>query len=94
MKFAGAKGSKGKRVNTGLLADRLGITIHQSVIEKPFSKLRLCRLADADLLLSKMMRYDPADFDDLVFVVERSEFGPDAVADIVEQARIPECEEI
>ncbi|MCF7838180.1 MAG: hypothetical protein K9N49_06080 [Candidatus Marinimicrobia bacterium] len=60
----------------------------------PFRRLSLHRLADADLLLSKMMRYDPTDLDDLVFVISRSQLGPDEVSDIIEQARLPDAEEI
>jgi hypothetical protein len=63
-------------------------------IVRPFRRLTLYRLADADLLLSKMMRYDPTDLDDLVFVIEQSEFGPAEVAGIVEKARLPDTEEI
>lgn len=59
-----------------------------------FRRLVLHRLADADLLLSKMMRYDPTDLDDLAFVVSRSRLGPDDVAGIVGQARLPDSEEI
>lgn len=63
-------------------------------IQGPFRRLTLYRLADADLLLSKMMRYDPTDLDDLVFVIEQSGFSPALVAGIVEQARLPDSEEI
>ncbi len=63
-------------------------------IARPFRRLILHRLADADLLLSKMMRYDPTDLDDLAFVVGRSRLGPDDVAGLVAQARLPDSEEI
>lgn len=63
-------------------------------IDRPFVRLTLYRLADADLLLSKMMRYDPTDLDDLTFVVEQSKYSPEAVANIIQQARIPDSDEI
>jgi len=63
-------------------------------ITKPYRHLDLHRLADADLLLSKMMRYDPTDLDDLAFVVGRSGLGPDDVAVIIGQARLPDSDEI
>lgn len=59
-----------------------------------FHRLTLHRLGDADLLLSKMMRYDPTDLDDLDFVVGRSGLGPDEVADIIGKARLPDSDEI
>ncbi len=63
-------------------------------IVRPFRRLTLYRLADADLMLSKMMRYDPTDLDDLAFVVARSGFAPPDVAGIIGQARLPDSEEI
>jgi hypothetical protein len=63
-------------------------------IARPFRRLSLHRLADADLLLSKMMRYDPTDLDDLAFVVCQSRLGLDGVADVIRQARLPDSEEI
>jgi len=63
-------------------------------IARPFRHLALHRLADADLMLSKMMRYDPTDLDDLSFVVGRAGLGPGDVADIISQARLPNSEEI
>ena len=63
-------------------------------IARQFRRLTLHRLADADLLLSKMMRYDPTDLDDLAFVVFRSGLAPDEVAGIIAQSRLPDSEEI
>ena len=59
-----------------------------------YRQLKLHRLGDADLLLSKMMRYDPTDLDDLSFVVSHSGFSPDDVSGIVAEARLPESQEI
>lgn len=64
------------------------------VVSGSYENLKLYRLADADLLLSKMMRYDPTDLDDLCFVIEQSSLAPKDIAHIVEQARLPESEEI
>ncbi len=63
-------------------------------IAGPYRRLTLARLADADLLLSKMMRYDPTDLDDLTFVIRQSGYGPVDVAGIVTQARLPDSEEV
>lgn len=63
-------------------------------IAGPFRRLVLHRLADADLILSKIMRYDPTDLEDLAFVVCQSGLGPGEVADIVARARVPNSEEI
>ena len=64
------------------------------VIALPYNHLKLHRLADADLLLSKLMRYDPTDLDDLTFIIQQARFSPDAVATILKQARLPDSEEI
>ncbi len=66
----------------------------RAAIVRPFRRLALYRLGDADLMLSKMMRYDPTDLDDLAFVVSNSGFSPDDVARIIEQARLPDSAEI
>lgn len=63
-------------------------------IERTFRRLMLYRLADDDLLLSKMMRYDPTDLDDLAFVIGQSGYDAARVAGIVEKARLPDSEEI
>lgn len=59
-----------------------------------FHTLALHRLGDADLLLSKMMRYDASDLDDLVFIIEHSDFTPADVGNIVKQARLTNSPEI
>ncbi len=64
------------------------------LIARPFRLLTLYRLADADLLLSKMMRYDPTDLGDLAFIVGQSGYAPAEVAGIIEKARLPDSEEI
>ncbi len=64
------------------------------VVALPYDHLKLYRLADADLLLSKLMRYDPTDLDDLTFIIQQAKFSPDEVATILKQARLPDSEEI
>ncbi len=50
--------------------------------------------SNSDLMLSKMMRYDPTDLDDLAFVVARSGLVRDDVARTIDQARLPDSEEV
>jgi hypothetical protein len=59
-----------------------------------YRRLVLHRLSDADMLLSKLMRFDPTDLEDLAFVVARSGLRPAAVADAIRQARIPDSAEV
>jgi hypothetical protein len=63
-------------------------------IPRTFRNLSLHRLSNADLLLSKLMRYDPIDLSDLTFIIHQSHLLPLDVAHIVGQARIPDSEEI
>ncbi len=56
--------------------------------------LDLCRLGDADLLLSKLMRDDPIDQADACFIVQQAGFSPEAVRQILSQARVPDVPEI
>lgn len=64
------------------------------VLPGNYRHLAIHRLGDADLMLSKMMRYDPTDLDDLAFVIERSGFAPAEVGVIINTARLPDSEEI
>ena len=66
----------------------------RAAISLPYQHVKLYRLADADLLLSKLMRYDPTDLDDLVFIIQQAGFSPDEVGTILKQARLPDSEEI
>ncbi len=58
------------------------------------TRLSISRLADADLMLSKLMRYDPIDLDDLRFIVTASGLSPEAVARAIGSARVPDSDEI
>lgn len=62
--------------------------------DKILSRLDELLESDVDLLLSKMMRYDPTDLDDLTFVIGQSGFDPGCVSRIVARARLPDSEEI
>lgn len=57
-------------------------------------KIRLFRLSDMDLLLSKLMRYDPADLEDVRFIIDSAHLRPDDISHELNNARIPDIEEI
>ncbi len=63
-------------------------------IRNDFRKLALFRLSDGDLLLSKMMRYDPVDLDDLTFIIDASGLKPAQVSAVIHRGRLPESEEV
>jgi hypothetical protein len=63
-------------------------------IEGDWERISLFRLSDEDLLLSKLMRDDPHDFEDALFIVETRTWRAPDVKAIVKQARIPESSEI
>jgi len=58
------------------------------------SRLSLSRLSDSDMMLSKMMRYDPVDLEDLAFIITAAGLSPAQVSQAVRHARIPESAEI
>jgi hypothetical protein len=68
--------------------------IHRVPIPLAAARLSVSRLSDADLMLSKLMRYDPIDLDDLRFIVTASGLSPEAVAHAVRAARVPDSEEL
>lgn len=59
-----------------------------------WKNLRVYRLGNADLFLSKLMRNDPQDLADANFVVEAARWNENEVADIISSARIPDISEI
>ena len=63
-------------------------------IAGPWEKLRLSRLGDEDLLLSKLMRDDPQDRQDALFIVGRRGWGRDEVEALLPHARVPEIVEL
>ena len=63
-------------------------------IQGDWERITLFRLSDEDLLLSKLMRDDPHDFEDALFIVETRDWNGADVKAIVNQARIPDSSEI
>lgn len=56
--------------------------------------LRVFRLSDLDLILSKMMRNDPVDRQDIRFILNRSKCSKADVEQAIKTARIPDVPEI
>jgi len=63
-------------------------------LQGDYKKLILHRLADEDLFLSKLMRDDPVDRQDAMFIVRYARFNKDQIIRIIKSARIPDIEEI
>ena len=59
-----------------------------------WGRLRLYRLGNSDMLLSKLMRDDPLDQSDARFIAERGGLSPAAIREIIAAARIPDITEI
>ncbi len=56
--------------------------------------LRLWRLGDGDLLLSKLMRDDPIDLADATFIATAAGFSAGDIRGVLEAARIPDSPEV
>ncbi len=67
---------------------------HVKSIKVPWKNIDLYRLGDLDLLLSKLMRDDPIDLQDALFIQSSSGLDPDMVRQAVRIARIPPIPEI
>ncbi len=63
-------------------------------ISKAWPKLDLFRLSDQDLLLSKLMRDDPQDRQDALFIITRRKWTVRDLQAILAEARLPEIAEI
>jgi KTSC domain/Nucleotidyltransferase of unknown function (DUF6036) len=63
-------------------------------INKPWNKLKVYRLGDVDLFLSKLMRNDAQDIADAQFVVDHAGWNQDTIARIIDSARVPDIREI
>ena len=59
-----------------------------------WAKLRLYRLGDADLLLSKLMRIDEADQQDALFICRAAGLDHERVRSEIAEARVPPIPEI
>jgi len=64
------------------------------VIEGEWKHLQLSRLSDVDLFLSKLMRDDPQDREDALFIVERCQWSAEEVGQICRRAIIPDLQEL
>jgi hypothetical protein len=58
------------------------------------AKLRLFRLGNADLFLTKLMRYDPQDLQDARFIAERTGWTTAELQRLLHQAQLPDIPEI
>ncbi len=57
-------------------------------------RLKLFRLGDVDLFLSKLMRDDAADLADARFIVQRAGLGKETIRRAIARARVPAIPEI
>lgn len=63
-------------------------------IVQRWQHLDLHRLSDVDLLLSKLMRDDPLDRADAVFIVKACGLRRSVIAEAISEARVPDVPEI
>ncbi len=63
-------------------------------IPGPWEHLDLHRLSDIDLLLSKLMRDDPLDRSDALFIVSSADLSLSDIEQAISEARIPDAPEI
>lgn len=66
----------------------------RSPISGNWDHLHLFRLGDLDLLLSKLMRNDPIDHSDALFIVRRSGLSQAQISSGLSRARVPDIPEI
>jgi len=59
-----------------------------------FQQLHLYRPSTHDLILTKMMRVDPQDREDIQFLMQRSDFCPSIFWTVLESAQCPDVPEI
>ena len=59
-----------------------------------WTKLKLYRLGNEDLFLSKLMRDDPIDRQDALFIVESAPLTPEQIRRAIRDARVPPVPEI
>ena len=62
--------------------------------QSSFQYLQLFRPATEDLILSKMMRVDPQDREDVKFLIGEHPLRIDAAEKLIDQARVPDIPEI
>lgn len=66
----------------------------KKIIKRTWPHLALSRLGDIDLLLSKLMRDDPLDREDAIFIYEQGRLNMKILVQALKQARIPDIPEI
>lgn len=66
---------------------------HRVMIERRFAKLTLYRPATIDLILTKMMRDDPADLADIEFLLAKEPISLGQLEAALKAVRLPELEE-
>jgi len=67
---------------------------HRLGIPGPWKKLALFRPANQDLLLTKLMRYDPVDLQDAKTICVYSGWSEAEIGAILDSARVPEIPEL
>ncbi len=67
---------------------------HRVRIPGAWKRLTIYRLSDLDLLLSKLMRYDPIDLRDACFIVNQAHLSEQDLTKALAIARIPPITEI
>lgn len=67
---------------------------HRKQINGPWEKISLFRLGDVDMLLSKLMRDDPVDLKDALFIHSSSGMDLETVQHAVRYAKVPPVPEI
>ncbi len=66
----------------------------RKAIDAKFNRLKLYRLSDIDLLLSKLMRDDPQDMQDALFIVRTAKLTPGDIRQALRDARLPSVPEV
>ena len=68
--------------------------MHRVKVQGSWTFLDLYRLGDIDLLLSKLMRDDPIDLEDAIFIYEQGHLDIATISQAFDEARIPDILEI
>lgn len=63
-------------------------------LQGTWRRLKLFRLGNRDLLLSKLMRDDPIDRSDALFIVRRAGLSREEIESAIQRARIPDSSEV
>ena len=65
-----------------------------TIVQNGWAKLRLFRPSTADFILTKMMRVDPQDRQDIRFLMQQADFDRSDLNDAVKRASVPPIPEI